>query len=252
MNTFSLILAQMSVRLTRALLRAAILLGRLYWISLPDVKVPSTPLLNYDNFSASRRRLAAGKIASMVPILIGESAPCVLGGVPSWLLDFATNDRPFVPPVDVMFPRQGLMFSLAPLVKDYFPCTGFRANTLNALQEQGYSSPVPGADRNLLEDLFARRLNLGPDAEPIIPVFCDPEEVLACTTLDALALVINRAWQDSVKWSLSQLPPIPDVSETLIESQIGTGNWVDRRVFLEEATFSSLFSLGNDAKPHKI
>ncbi len=119
------------------------------------------------------------------------------------------------------------------------------------MQEQGYSSPIPGADRNLLEDLFSHRLNLGPDTEPILPIFCDPEEVLACTSLDALAMLINRAWQDSLKWSLAQLPPIPPVSEALIESQLGTGNWVDRRVFIEEATYSSLFPLGNDAKSSK-
>lgn len=251
MNTVNSFMTRLSDRFDCLLIRVALFLGRVYWKSMPKQEKSATHYPSYDHFSASRRRLAAGKLASMVPILIGESAPCTLGGVPSWLLDFATDERPFVPPLDVVFPRQGLIFSLAPRVMTFVPYTGFRATSLNLMLEQGYSSPVPGADRNLLEDLFSRRLNLGPDTEPLIPIFCDPEEVLCCSSLDTLALVINRAWQESLKWGLAQLPPVPDVAESLIESQIGTGNWVDRRIFIEEATFSALFPLGNDAKSSK-
>jgi len=230
-------------------LRTALFIGKIYWQTMPHSEKPVPDLLYPYNLSlAGRRRLASGKLASMVPILIRESSPSTLGGVPSWLLDFATDERPFVPPLDIVFPRQALIFSFAPNTH-YKPNSITQPITsLDSIVEQGYSSPIPGADRNLLEDLFSRRLNLGTDPIPLIPIFCDAEEILSATSLDTLSLIINRCWQESLKWCLSQMPPLPPVSEEAIESQVGTGNWIDRRVFIEEATFSALFQLGNDAK----
>jgi hypothetical protein len=227
-------------------LRAALWLGKIYWKSIPREIVEPSPRFGYDHQLASRRRLASGKLASMVPLLIGESAPCTLGGVPSWLMDFATDDRPFVPPVDVMFPRQQLMFSFAPAYPIPASRALLRATVRSHTLEQGYSSPVPGDDRNLLEDLFARRLNLSSDPFPIVPVFCSAEEVLSAQTLDTLALILNRAWQESLLWCLAQLPALPDVPEETLAGHVGTGDWVDRRIFLEEAVYSALFPLGND------
>ena len=80
--------------------RAAFFVGYVYWHTMPSAQMLHIPKSPYDHWCAGRRRLASGKLASMVPILIGESAPATLGGVPSWLLDFATEERPFVPPLD--------------------------------------------------------------------------------------------------------------------------------------------------------
>lgn len=139
----------------------------------------------------------------------------ILGGIRDWQIRWYSH--PLMPGVDV--DAEGYCFSFLPSrPKAFMP------------------------QRRILEEAFRRRLRLGSDIIPTVPIFLDAHTVLRLQSNDLLASYLDERWQEAVAWALRQLPPLPlGVKESALRPS--PGDWESRRLFLEEASRGSLFAV---------
>lgn len=198
----------------------------------------------FDSF----RILAAQRLEEQIPFLYkGEDSPSVTRGIFSWQKDFSEGE---IPVLDVVFLNQRLIFCLYPRKSHETNCLSIKKSANADGDSKNLSSSEvlgPGGEISLLERrrrslelLFRNHLLKSDDPLPLLPIFCDPRELLACGSLEDFALFIEESWQESLSWAKRQCPPLSPNMKTA-----QAGSWLQRRLWIEDVSQYSLL------KPNK-